>query len=122
MYYLINLFTKNGKKFLFFHILAVFVFAFLYYIQDYFITNNFELAKKLYLVDKDIHQSKDDEVNSFYYYFWFSLITQTTVGYSGILNEKSGQSIPFSKIHERSYKIINISQLLSIFFITAFLM
>ena len=121
--YLFNfLFTKKGYKFILYHLIATLIFAVLYYIQDYFITNNFELAKKIYLVEENYKQPENDSVNSFIYYLWFSLITQTTVGYSWILNEKTGQSIPFSQIHERTYKIINIAQLLSIFYITAHLM
>ncbi len=122
MYFFKNILTKNGRRFVLYHVGAVIMFTFLYYIQDYFITNNFELAKKLYLVDKNKHQSKDDKVNSIYYYLWFSLITQSTVGYSGILNEETGQNIPFSKIHEIPYRVFNVTQLLSIFFITAYLM
>ena len=112
--------NKKGKKFLYYHLLAVIYFGLLYYLQDYFITNYSSLAKKLKFIPEDYDASKD-KVNSLLYYLWFSLITQTTVGYSGILNERTGLSVPWSKLHYRTYKIINITQLLSIFYISAVL-
>lgn len=117
MYFTLN---KKGKKFFYYHLLAAIIFGFLYYIQDFFISNNPLLAKKLKFIPEHYDASKD-KPNNILYYLWFSLITQTTVGYSGILNERSGMSVPWSKIHYRTYKIINITQLLSIFFISAVL-
>lgn len=114
------LFNKKGRNFIFYHLLAVIVFGLLYFIQDYFITNYSEYAKKLKLIPEDYDASKD-KVNSFLYYLWFSLITQTTVGYTGVLNEHTGLSVPWSKIHYRTYKLINITQLVSIFIISAML-
>lgn len=112
--------NRKGKKFFYYHLLAVIFFGVLYYLQDYFITNYSSLAKKLKFIPEDYDASKD-KVNSLLYYLWFSLITQTTVGYSGILNERTSLSVPWSKLHYRTYKIINITQLLSIFYISAVL-
>ena len=112
--------NKKGKNFLYYHMLSAIIFALLYYIEDYFITNYSSLAKKLNFISKDYDSSKD-EVNTLLYYLWFSFITQTTVGYGGVLNEKTGRSVPWSKIHYRPYKVINITQLISIFVITAIL-
>ena len=116
MFFFLN---KKGKNFLYYHLLAVIIFGLLYYFQDYFITNYSNLAKKLKFIPEDYDASKD-KVNSLLYYLWFSLITQTTVGYSGILNERTGLSVPWGK-HPRTYKIINITQLISIFTISAIL-
>lgn len=106
--------SNTGKKYLLINFTSVIVFAILYYINDYFIINNSELAKKLSFVKKD-YKVKDNKVNSIIYYIWFSLITQTTLGYSGILNEKNGLNVPFSKLEYNSYKFLNILQISSIF-------
>ena len=118
MFFFLN---KKGKNFLYYHLLAAIIFGLLYYLQDYFITNYSSLAKKLKFISED-YDASHDKTNELLYYLWFSLITQTTVGYSGILNEKSGTSVPWSKLHYRTYKIINITQLLSIFVISAILL
>jgi len=110
--------NKKGNNFLYYHLLAAIIFGLLYYLQDYFITNYSSLAKKLKFIPEDYDASKD-KANTLLYYLWFSLITQTTVGYTGVLNERTGLSVPWSKIHYRTYKIINITQLLSIFYISA---
>ena len=115
MFFFLN---KKGKNFLYYHLLAAIIFGLLYYIQDYFISNYSSLAKKLKFISEDYDASKD-KANTLLYYLWFSLITQTTVGYTGVLNERTGLSVPWSKIHYRTYKIINITQLLSIFYISA---
>jgi hypothetical protein len=117
MFFFLN---KKGKTFLYYHLLAAIIFGLLYYLQDYFISNYSSLSKKLKFIPEDYDASKD-KVNSLLYYLWFSLITQTTVGYSGILNERTSLSVPWSKLHYRTYKIINITQLISIFVINAIL-
>jgi|TARA_R110002072_G_scaffold244302_1_gene403633 hypothetical protein len=106
--------SSNGKKYLFINFTSVLLFAILYYINDYFIINNLEFAKKLGFVKKD-YKLRDNKVNSIIYYIWFSLITQTTLGYTGILNEKTGLNVPFSKLEYNSYKFLNIMQISSIF-------
>ena len=117
MFFFLN---KKGKNFLYYHLLAVIIFGLLYYLQDYFISNYTSLAKKLKFIPEHYDASKDKE-NSLLYYLWFSLITQTTVGYSGIINERTGISVPWNKIHYRTYKVINIIQLISIFVISSIL-
>lgn len=117
MFFTLN---KKGKNFFYYHLLAVIFFGLLYYLQDYFITNYSKLAKKLKFIPEDYDASKD-KVNSLLYYLWFSLITQTTVGYSDLVNERTNQVIYWNKINYRTYKIINITQLLSIFYISAVL-
>tara|TARA_Y100000389_G_scaffold106859_1_gene103812 strand:+ start:8234 stop:8542 length:309 start_codon:yes stop_codon:yes gene_type:complete len=102
-------------------LLAVIFFGLLYYLQDYFITNYSKLAKKLKIIPED-YDASHDIVNNMLYYLWFSLITQTTVGYSGLVNERTNQVVPWNKINYRTYKIINVTQLLSIFYISAILL
>lgn len=106
--------SKNGKKYLLINFLSVILFGILYFLNDYFITNNIELAKKIGFLKKH-HKGDNDKSNSLIYYMWFSLITQTTLGYTGLLNERTGINIPFSKISYNSFKIINILQISTIF-------
>lgn len=109
-------FSNKAIIYLIISLFNVLLFSILYYIQDYFISNNIELSKILGILDKNYKEKP--EVNSFLYYFWFSLITQSTVGYNNILN-KDGKNIPFMKISYYPFKFLNIIQLISIFAITA---
>jgi len=115
MFFTLN---RKGKKFFYYHLLAILIFGILYYLQDYFITNYPILAKKLKIISED-YDASHDKVNDILYYLWFSLITQTTVGYSGLINERTSKVVPWNKINYRTYKVINIIQLLSIFYISA---
>ena len=108
------------KLYLFANLVLVFIFGFLYYINDYFISNNTEFAKKINLVPKTYDGSYSSD-NDFLYYLWWSLVTQTTVGYAGLLNEKTGENIPFSKMEYRSFKGLNILQLFSVIFVNILL-
>lgn len=98
--------SKNGKKYLFINLSSVIIFALLYYLNDIFIINNIKLAKKFKFIDKNYNENKKEIANTFLYYLWFSLITQTTLGYTGLINEK---------IKYNSFKILNILQIISIF-------
>lgn len=109
-------FSNKALIYLLISLLNVLIFTILYYIQDYFISNNIELSKKLGILDKNYNEKP--EIISFLYYFWFSLITQTTVGYNNILN-KNGQILSFMKISYYPFKFLNIIQLVSIFAISA---
>ena len=107
--------SKKAFKFLKYHLTSIIIFAILYWFQDWFITNYPELSKKIYFGGNN-----GPPPNSFLYYLWFSLITQTTVGYGGII-EADGTNTPFVKIQSHLLKALNIIQLLSIFLITAVL-
>lgn len=107
-------FSNKSKKYLLINFLSVITFGILYFLNDYFITNNIELAKKIGFLKKD-YKSNNDKSNTLLYYIWFSLITQSTLGYTGLLNERTGINIPFSKISYNSFKILNILQITSIF-------
>lgn len=108
--YRISKFSRLHKFFLY-NIISVLLFAFLYWFNDWFITNHPDFAVNYMKTNKG-----DGKVNTFIYYLWFSLITQTTVGYTGIINT-SGVSEPFSKIPFWTFKLLNIIQLFSIFYI-----
>ena len=109
-------FSNKALFYLLISLLNVLIFTILYYIQDYFISNNIELSKKLGILDKNYNENP--EINSILYYFWFSLITQSTVGYNNISN-KNGQNMSFMKISYYPFKFLNIIQLISIFAISA---
>lgn len=105
---------KSGS-FLKWHIGAVVVFAAFYKGFDEFMSRFPATSKHIGL--GETHPPAD----SLIYWLWFSLVTQTTVGYSGS-QTTTGTNIPFAKITNHAYKAINIVQLLSIFGITAYLM
>ena len=105
--------SNNGKKYLLINFLSVIIFGILYFLNNYFIINNIQLAKKIGFIEKN-YKFTNDTSNDLLYYIWFSLITQTTLGYTGLINEKTGINIPFSKGFN-SFKILNILQISSIF-------
>ena len=109
------IFKSKKYKFLFIHILSVIIFAILYYLDDYITTKYPKLINKLHLGKPQ----NNKYVSSFVYYLWYSLITQTTVGYAGLL-DASGVNIPFIKIESKLYIIFNFLQLLSIILIPIF--
>ena len=101
---------RKAKTYLFLHFGCVFIFAFLYWISDFLEFKNPKISKK-YLNDT----GRTEGVNTFMYYLWFSLVTQTTVGYSG-LQAPDGKAIFISQT-DYPYQIINMLQIMSIFII-----
>lgn len=114
IHHLLLLKTK-GFKYLKYNLIAVIIFGLLYWIQDLFITLYPDISKKLYL------GKSDGTTATLLYYIWYSLITQTTVGYAGVI-KSNGDNVSFNKIRENPFKILNILQLFSIFYIAAGLM
>jgi hypothetical protein len=111
------IFKKLNLRFFYVNIIFVILFAVLYYLQDVFVSSHQELAQKLWLLRKDkTHKNYSDQPSPFYYYMWFSLMTQTTVGYGGADNTVTGKAVTFIEEPNRLAKIINGLQLLSILF------
>ena len=107
-----------NKQRLLLSLISVIIFAVLYYIQDIFITNNRDIAIKYGLLDsKYAHRFYSDKESTLFYYLWYSLITQTTVGYAGVVNTKTGVPISFMETPNRVFKVLNILQLISILFL-----
>lgn len=106
---------KLSLRFFWLNCISVLVFAILYTVQDRLIMDNSELAKKYGLLrenyKKDFYSGKSSR---FVYYLWYSLITQTTVGYAGVVNTKTGLPVPFEDAPNRVFKVLNILQLLSV--------
>ncbi len=111
-------FNKKGATYLKYQICSVLLFAILYQTQDVFISYNEKISKQFGLVAKD-YKYNNDTPNSLLYYIWFSLITQTTVGYGGLYSEKNNENIKFTEISYRPYKVLNLMQLVSVFYIMA---
>lgn len=124
---------KNIKKNWFFsshktlliisNLLATLIFAILYYLMDYIISNYPNFSEKYLLQELNKSQQKNSNNQIFIlkpplYYLWFSLITQTTVGYTGMLS-LDDKSHNFVYMKSEPFKILNILQLLSIFVIPA---
>tara|TARA_B100001093_G_scaffold520497_1_gene616837 strand:- start:7503 stop:7853 length:351 start_codon:yes stop_codon:yes gene_type:complete len=103
-------YSKNkGIKYIFCNLFLTFLFAILYWLSDKFIEHFPDFSKKNGL-------GTIKSIDSFYSYLYYSLITQTTVGYSGILPD--GGNVRSS--NSNLIKITNIFQLLSIVIITGF--
>ena len=78
-------------------------FAFLYWISDIFLDKYPEIGKKYRL-------GSIEQVDTFYSYFYFSLITQTTVGFGGLL--PGGGNVVTTK--SNLLQFFTVMQLLSI--------
>lgn len=109
---------KMNITFFWLNVVALVTFSILYKLQDEFMIRNKEFALKYGLLSPD-YKSHDysNKSSSFMYYFWYALITQTTVGYSGAVDSKTGLPVSFIDSPNRMFKILNIAQLLSVLFI-----
>ncbi len=107
-------YSSSSKKlrFLKYHLTAVITFALLYWFQDNLMSNYPILMKNIGMGETD------PPADSIYYWLWFSLVTQTTVGY-GAPEDIHGKTHGYNSISNNILKILNIMQLLSIVFITA---
>ena len=108
-----SLFKMNkGERFLMYQLGAAFVFGMLYWLQDVFMSNNRKLSKKLGL---GIGHPPADSI---FFWMWFSLLTQTTIGYSGP-ETKKGRVVSFNLIENKVFKTLNFLQFISVFYITS---
>ena len=110
---------EKGLKMILLNIFATLIFAWLYYIQDYIISNYPKFAEKYMLRELEDKKQSNKPLYTLkpaIYYLWFSLITQTTVGYTGMLQSK-GEPETFTSMRSNVFKYLNILQLSSIFFI-----
>lgn len=106
------IFSKKGYKFVISQILCVILFSFFYWLSEHIIFKYPVLSKNLLLGEKQ----DDNKANPYYYWFWHSLVTQSTVGYGGITTS-TGENISFINSNNNLYSVLNIFQLLSIFII-----
>ena len=114
------LLSKMNKKFFFFHLAAILFFAIIYYLQDWFVLSDIKRAKRLGLLEENIPRKYYSWKSSpFSYYIWYSLITQTTVGYGGVVDTGTGETVAFLDLPNRLFKVLNVIQLLSIIMISS---
>lgn len=121
-----NLFKSSSKefhylisqkviKFIVLHLFFVVFFAILYWFSDIIMSTFPDFAKKhLGLVEGDFG-NRGENSQDLFYYFWFSAVTQTTVGYGGLI-DKNGKSIQIIK-SDYLWRFFNMAQLISIFII-----
>tara|TARA_Y100000591_G_C21775493_1_gene668052 strand:- start:111 stop:458 length:348 start_codon:yes stop_codon:yes gene_type:complete len=101
---------KNKKyAFIIYNLIAIFIFSVIYWACDKYLDDG-----------TSIHEEKKDKKNdygTFFYWLWFSVITQTTVGYMFF---NSNHEVFYNKrsIKLDLFKFINILQCCSIFIIS----
>ena len=117
---LTKLIAHKGRKIFIRNIISVFLFALLYYLLDFFIVLYPDFAEK-YLLSKNINNKNNNKhiLKSPQYYLWFSLITQTTVGYNAGTTVDN-KSTNYTDNRSFLFKIFNIMQLFSILLIPIF--
>lgn len=114
------LLSKMNKNFLKINLGIILLFAVIYYLQDWFVLTNIKLAQEWGLLEKEIPAEYYSWKSSpFYYYIWYSLITQTTVGYGGVVDTATGKTVSFLKLPNRLFKALNVLQLLSIILVAS---
>ena len=119
---------KKGFQILQINVFFILFFAIAYYVQDYIISYYPEFSEKYLLLPKNKKKVERNEkekslftLKSPLYYLWFSLITQSTVGYNGVLS-KNNKFENFEIIRSIPFKIINILQITSIFITPVFIL
>lgn len=101
---------KGSKmKFMAVHILSLLIFSILYYILD-----NYMLDP---ITKKETKKMAEIEKGTYIYWLWFSVITQTTVGYA-LYNHNNDLFYRGHGIKYDLFKILNIIQCFSIFLLT----
>lgn len=107
-----NSINKNkGTRYIFYQFILIIVFALAYWLSDLFLHNYPDLAKKLSL-------GYIKQVDSFYSYLYFSLITQTTVGFSTAL--PGGGNVVYTE--SNLLRLLCLCQMSSIIFITGWIL
>lgn len=128
------LLSNKGKLIFKINIILIIFFAIAYYVQDYIISYYPLFSEKFLLLpekkqerNKERNQERNQEEKKLFtlkspvYYFWFSLITQSTLGYNGIISVNNKME-SFESIRSIPFKIINITQIISIFTIPLFVL
>ena len=99
---LTNIFSDKKKLYIIINLILIFIFALIYWLIDY-ISDNYKIFDNIYI-------DEDKKKYTFIHYFWFSLYTQTTVGYNTLDNVYNSKKLTL-------FSIVNIIQLLSIFLV-----
>ena len=121
MFNLINISRLLDKKKLEFFKIQIFLIIFFglcYYLAEQFNFNYFDQAQKIGFIKSDTNFEDFNKPGELDYYLWFSTITQTTVGFGGVIDAK-GNSIPYEKITSNIFILLNFCQLISILLVPA---
>lgn len=116
MFHLFGMYKLLDKKNLEFFKIQIFLILFFgisYYLAEQFNFNYFEKAQKMRLIKSHINFNEYNKPGGLDYYLWFSTVTQSTVGYAGVIDAE-GNTIPFEKINSNSFVFLNFCQLISI--------
>ena len=99
---------KHNKKILYViaNIILILTFGIIYWLID-ILSNKYIFFNKLFNI-----KINNKPNNTLSYYIWFSFITQTTVGYKGLVNYKN-EELNYNK-EFNILQFINILQLISI--------
>lgn len=100
--------SNKGLGFIRTHFVAAVIFAVLYYASDLLLLGKPALSARLGL-------GTIKKAQTLPYYFYYSLITQSTVGYSGGKGEGG-----FQQVGSNVFKILNLLQIIGIFIITGY--
>lgn len=105
--------SKKVIKFVLLHLFFVVFFAVLYWISDIILSKFPEFSKKHLGLVKGDFGNRGENSQDLFYYFWFSAVTQTTVGYGGLIDGK-GKAVQIIK-SDYLWRFFNLAQLLSVF-------
>ena len=111
--------TGVAHTFLRLNLSAILLFATLYYLQDKLLTAFPRTSHAMRLLK---HPIRTQRSNSMGYYLWFSLMTQTTVGYTATIDADTGKMVHFSQIESRAFVACNVAQMLSVLGIAAYML
>lgn len=102
------------------HASAVLIFSILYYLQDIFISKHEAFSLRFGLLDKSKIKERSFKSTDYWYYLWYSMITQTTIGYAGVLNSETGKPVSWVQQPNRVFKTLNILQMIGIILVPSF--
>jgi hypothetical protein len=108
---------NKGILYIILQLSAAVIFAILYLLIDLFVANYPTLAKKLNVHTNSQEKGEKFTPGQFSSYMYFSLITQTTVGYSDMLPPGAARGLLYGRGGDDFtplYRILTICQLLSI--------
>ena len=100
--------SNKGMGFVKTHLVSTIIFAILYYLSDQFIFHKPALSARLGF-------GSIKKTQTLPYYFYYSLITQSTVGYQGGKGEGG-----FQQVGSNLFKTLNLIQIIGIFIITGY--
>ncbi len=109
-----KIFKKNGTHYILCNILLIFIFSLMYYFSYNFLINNKEFCKKynLGVLDKNLEKINIFDAIS------LSLVTQSTIGYSDVINKKQNTSL--SQINSNLLNFINTSHMIIVILTIAY--